>query len=91
MEYNFKGYKTSRDYTKLKELLDSDYSVILVWIHSTTLYAYAEVAHRVFPIPGGVDGYWYNLGIWNYFPGVNRESFEDYCKKQGFFYIVPQD
>ena len=91
MEYNFQNYKTSRDYTKLKELLDSDYSVILVWIHSTTLYAYAEVAHRVPPVPGGVDGYWYHLGIWSYFPGINRESFEDFCKKQGFFYIVPQD
>ena len=86
-----KGYTTSKDYKHLKELLDKGYTVVLLWVHDTTLRTFADLASRIAPIPGGVEGYWYSLGTWSYFPTINKESFEEYCKNIGISFILPKE
>ena len=85
-----KGYKVSNDYTKLKEFLDKDYKVIILWVHSGTQRLFSGIAEKVPPIPGGVEGNWYSLDIWSYFPTIDRDSFEKKCKSIGFSYIEPE-
>lgn len=86
-----KGYKTSKDYGRLKELLDADYIVVVLWVHDATKNLFSDIARRVSHIQGGVDGDWYSIGVWSYFPTINRESFEDYCASKGFSFIVPEE
>ena len=85
-----KGYKISKDYKHLKELLDKDYKVVLVYRHDTTQRIFSGIANRVSPISGGVNGFWYSLDCWSFFPTINKESFEDYCACKGFSFIVPE-
>lgn len=82
-------YNLSEDYTKLKELLDKDQEIVFIWQHDTTLRVFSEIAKRIEPIPGGVDGPWYSLGPWHYFPTINKESFEEKCKYIGLSYLIP--
>ena len=86
-----KGYRTSADYTKLKELLDNGYTVVLVYIHDASRRLFSDIAKRISHIPGGVDGDWYSLGCWSYFPTVDKMNFEDYCKSNGFSFILPEE
>lgn len=84
-----KGYRVSCDYSRLKELLDKDYYVIILWIHDTTKNIFSDIARRVPHINGGVDGNWYSIGCWGYFPTINKNSFEDFCERIGFTFIDP--
>ena len=86
-----KGYSTSNDFKKLKELLDDGYLVVLVWAHSTTRSLFSGIAKRVLSKHGSNDGDWYSLDCWSYFPTINKESFEDYCKSKGFSFILPEE
>ena len=86
---SMKGYKLSTDYKRLKEFLDNEYTIVVIWVHSTTRTIFAGIARRVPHIQGGVDGDWYSLDAWSYFPTIDKESFEDKCKRIGFQYIVP--
>ena len=86
-----KGYRTSKDYKKLKELLDKGYIVVLLWVHDATSNLFAGIARRVPHIQGGVDGDWYSLDSWSYFPTINRETFEEYCQGRGFTFILPEE
>lgn len=86
-----KGYKTSKDYKKLKELLDNGYTVVVLWVHSTTRRLFAGIARRVPHIQGGVDGDWYSLDSWSYFPTIDKAPFEEKCKSVGFSFIEPEE
>lgn len=85
-----KGYRTSRDFTRLKELLDNGYRVVILWEHDTTKNIFPDIARRVPHIDGGVDGDWYSVGIWSYFPTLNTDPFEVFCTRIGFTYIDPE-
>ena len=79
-------YKLSNDYKRLKELLDEGHQIIIIWQHDATLRLFAGIA----TVRGGVEGHWYSLDCWSYFPTINKESFESKCKKIGFSYIIPE-
>ena len=81
------GYKTSRDYGRLKGLLDKGYYIVILWVHDTTNNLFSDIARRVPHVDGGVDGDWYSVGVWSYFPTINKEAFEDFCKGKGFTFI----
>ena len=86
-----KGYRTSKDFTRLKKLLDSGHTVVILWVHDTTKNLFSDLARRVPHIDGGVDGDWYSLGSWGYFPTLNSDPFECFCARLGFSYIDPED
>lgn len=50
---NLKGYKTSQDFSRLKELLDKGYWVVILWEHDTTKNIFPDIAKRVPHIDGG--------------------------------------
>ena len=86
------GYKTSRDYKHLKELLDKGQQVIIVWTHSTTSKLFSGIAEK--HISRDAFNYTtvgYHLDALSWFPESSRESFEDKCKAIGFEYIVPEE
>lgn len=83
------NYNTSKDYTCLKELLDSGKIIVILWVHVPTLRLFSGIAKRVEQIPGGVDTPWYSIDAWSYFPTINKETFEEFCKKKQFVFIVP--
>ena len=90
-QIKLKGYKTSRDFSRLKELLDNGYWVVILWEHDTTKNIFPDIARRVPHIDGGVDGDWYSIGFWGYFPTINTDPFEVFCKRIGFTYIDPKE
>lgn len=83
------NYNTSNDYTRLKELLDGGNAVVILWVHIPTMRLFSGIAKRIEPIVGGVETPWYSIDAWSYFPTINKETFEEFCKKKQFFYIVP--
>lgn len=87
-----KGYKTSKDYGRLKELLDAGHQVVIVWQHSTTLRLFSGIAEKhVSRDALNYTTVGYHLDAWSWFPQSSRESFEDKCKAIGFEYIVPEE
>lgn len=88
---NLKGYKTSQDFSRLKELLDNGHWVVILWEHDTTKNIFPDIARRVPHIDGGVDGDWYSVGCWGYFPTLNTDTFPVFCKRINFTYIDPED
>lgn len=91
MKTALKGYKVSKDYKRLKELLDNGYTVVVLWVHDTTGNVFAGIAKRVPPVKGGVEGNWYSLDSWNYFPTIEKKSFEEKCESIGFSFIEPDE
>ena len=83
---NTNGYKTSRDYGRLKELLDSGYDVVCFCDYGNDM---KDICHAF------ADGDWYRLssrGIeyCSYWPGMHRyASFEEMCKDSDVEFIEP--
>lgn len=83
-----KGYKTSKDYGRLRELLDAGLIVPVVWYQSflgrKVVSCYA--AHK--------DAEYYYLGIltWaeSYIKGAGWD-FVPYCEARNIEFIEPQD
>ena len=86
---DLKGYKTSQDFKRLKELLDAGYWIIILWRHDPMGTLFPEIARKVPHIDGGVDGDWYSIGTWGYFPTINTDPFEVAVARYGISYVEP--
>ena len=83
------NYNTSNDYKRLKELLDGGNIVVILWVHVPTMRLFSGIAKRVEPIRGGIKTPWYSIDCWIYCPTMNKETFDEFCKKKQFVFIVP--
>jgi len=87
-----RGYKTSKDYKLLRELLDKGCQVVILWNESEDGYTFpkAFVGRK-----GTIKGYekYYYLGAltWSedYINGAGWD-FEPYCKAHKIEFIVPE-
>lgn len=89
----FRGYKTSRDYKRLKELLDEGYEVIILRFRDIGEY-HLRQAHvgRKGNIPGYEKYYYLGVLTWSedYITGAGWD-FESYCKANDVEFIEPTE
>lgn len=85
------GYNTSKDYKKLKELLDKGWTIVYLWRHDTAGRLFADIAKKVIAKDGMVI---YDLSGWTYIPETTDRSFEEYCSNiglNGLSFIIPEN
>jgi len=87
-----KGYKTSKDYKRLKELLDKGYVVICIadynWGNGHASRDICRACREDETYRISSRGIEYN----SYWPGMHRyESFEDACKDSHIEFIEPTE
>lgn len=79
-----KGYKTSTDYKKLKELLDEGYEVIII----------KDSGNEIIITFAWKQLHFYHIGNRTYNDGLvvgGHETFEEYCKCMMVEFIEPND
>ena len=85
------GYNTSKDYKKLKELLDKGWKIVYLWCHNTTHNHFADIVRKVIAKDGMVL---YDFSGWTYIPGQSKITFDEYCSNiglAGIEFIMPND
>ena len=93
-----KGYKTSKDYKRLKELLDKGYEVVCFTTYDFNKHNPGHKTLMTTDIcKGMLLGGWYHFsarGIeyCTYWPEMNRyASFDDMCKNNNIEFIEPTE
>lgn len=85
------GYNTSKDYKKLKELLDKGFTIIYLWRHDTTSRLFADIARKFVAKDGMVI---YDFSGWTNIPRRSKMTFEEYCSNiglGGLEFIIPDE
>ena len=82
-------YKTSKDYKRLKELLDKGEKITVFFIHKSgykTEHKIRKTAKKEYNEMGHCDGYL--IGPMTVFP-FHKNTFEYYCEKYNVEFIEP--
>lgn len=79
-----KGYKTSKDYTRLKELLDMGYKVICLWSQADLYSPIISIAEK---IRGDIDYY----AVANWTCSTESKDFALFCELRQVEFIEPND
>ena len=78
-----KGYKTSTDYKRLKELLDSGYEIIIIIDSGNENIVTSACKHIHYYLGNSC----YNNGLVTW----GHETFSEYCTCMGVEFIEPND
>lgn len=79
-----KGYKTSKDYKQLKELLDKGYKVICLWTYANFYPPTISIAEK---IRGDID--YYSVANWTC--SVESKEFAFFCELRQVEFLEPNE